>query len=372
MDFMTRIAAADQLTIDIQPERWRLLQMDIETDQERMLVEAAPGRPLRYAAGWGSRRRLPGQALPTENIRQVVLGWSETDQKWHLGLIVTPELAQERGSRWIELVSWVDADQEQYRTTAQQVGQALGDVIDLPFRLIPPKVTPEKAQPVRELPALPLRVGIWTLERDGELLQFTRSGSWVRSRVVRVCWYTLWMLVYVILSVATLTTDLALPNSGMMLPNPTVLPYLGLGAAAVLLALIIGIIYELLARPDRITVDPTTHTIKGMKGDSQRWEYRGSELESVYVSQVVGQRGEKRTLYHGEMNLHLGDKEFFSVLRMEQEEERRVARSDNNERPTESISPLDPSKVDTDLQAAGLYVAQALGDKPCFHDQRTH
>lgn len=390
MTLTTRLSAADNLSIDIQPGRWRLLlaqqdsgegdsSLSFNGTRERVLLDAASGRAIRYTNSFASKRKLPLETLPTEHIRQVVTGWSEGDAKWHLGLMLVNEMATERGSRWVEIASWHDPSQMEYDSDVAQAASALAEVLGVPFRPIPPKVAPEVAAPVKELPALPLKFGIWTLERaplehGGEytgtrdVLRFTRAGSWTRSRLIRMAWYGLWLVVYVVLSVATLTTKLALPNSGMMLPNPQILPFLGLGAAGVLAILIVSIVMDLMTNPSQIVVDPASHSIIGLSGGGERWRYESDDVDSVYASQVVGQRGEKRTLYHGELNLRLNGQRFFSVLRMEQEEERLAERG---ERPIDMVEPLDAGHAETDLQAAALYLADALGRKPCWYDQRT-
>lgn len=398
MTLTTRLSAADNLSIDIQPGRWRLLlaqqdsgegdsSVSLNGARERVLLDAASGRAIRYTNSFASKRKLPLETLPTEHIRQIVTGWSEGDAKWHLGLMLVNEMASERGSRWVELASWHDPSQTAYAADVAQAASALAAVVGVPFRPILPKVAPEAAAPVKELPALPLKFGIWTLERAPlgsgggvtsgspvlsgsarDVLRFTRAGSWTRSRLIRMGWYTLWLVVYLVLSVATLTTKLALPNSGMMLPNPQILPFLGLGAAGVLAILIASIVLDLMTNPSQIVVDPTSHSIIGLSGGGERWRYASDDVDSVYASQVVGQRGEKRTLYHGELNLRLNGQRFFSVLRMEQEEERLAERG---ERPIDMIEPLDAGHAETDLQAAALYLADALGHKPCWYDQRT-
>jgi hypothetical protein len=278
------------------------------------------------------------------------------------------------------MASWPDPTQTTTQAAVQQAGIALGEVLGVPFRLIPPRVAPEIAAPVADLPALPLQLGIWTLERavaedaaastggGGEALRLRRSARWTRGRLLRALWYALWMAIFAALSVATLTTELALPNSGMMLPNPQILPYLGLATAAVLAALIVSILREVLANPDRVLIDPASRSIVGLTGGVERWRHDADDVQAIYASQVVGQRGDKRTLYHGELNLQLDSSRFFSVLTTEQEEEQRGV---NGARPIELVEPLDPRHVETDLQAAALYLADALGGKPCWYDQRT-
>jgi hypothetical protein len=365
---MTRIPAAENLTIDYTPERWRLFLNG--STQERLIVEAAPGRSLRYASGFAERRRLPVGTLPQAQIKQVVLGWSNSDGAWHLGLVLTPEIAQQRGSRWCEIARWDDPNANTYLTVAETAGRGLSTALDRPFRLIPPVTEDEITPEVRELPALPLKCGIWMLERQGERLQFIRSQRWIMSRVLRVLWYSFWVVVYIVLSVATLTTELALPNSGTMLPNPAILPYLGLVTAFVLVLIIIKNLFDILTQPGRIMIDPESRTIAAFRGNTLRWSLNGDDIQSVYVSQVTGKRGKKRSIYHGEINLQVGDEKFRNVIVQDQEEERvEKEKLDKNTPLKEEILALTPYQIDTDLQAAGLHIAASLGDLPCYYDQ---
>ena len=365
LNHMTRISAADNWIIEFETNRWRLLSNSNE--QERLVVEAVNGQTLRYGAFFANKRRLPQQELDPESIQQVTVGWSETDESWHLGFILAPELAATRGSRWCELAYWPDASAQAHAEQAEQAGEALGQATGRPFKVIPPRPRPEEAEKVAELPALPLNCGIWTLQREAKNLVFKRSSAWIRSRLVRMAWYGFWLAIFVVLSVATLTTDLALPNSGLMLPNPELLPYLGLVAGAVLLLLILGIVYQIFTKPNRIIIEPDTRRIEAYRGTNPRWQWQADELSSVYVTQVVAQRGKKRTMQHGELNLYRADNDFAFVLALEQEEERL---ENNRDRPAEYVQPIGPEEVDTDLQAAGLYIAQSLGGLPCIYDQR--
>lgn len=367
-EHMTRIPAAENLTVDYTPDRWRLYLNG--NTQERLIVEAAPGRSLRYASGFAERRRLPTGTLPAAAVKQVVLGWSISDQAWHLGLVLMPELAEKRGSRWCEIARWNDPDGNEFAAQAEVAARGLSNSLQRPFRLIPPTVEREVIAPqVRELPALPLKCGIWKVERNGERLEFVRTQRWMVSRVFRVLWYSFWAVVYIVLSVATLTTELALPNSGTMLPNPEILPLLGLAAAVVLVLIIIKNLFDILTQPGKIVADPVTRTVTALRGSTRRWQVDADDILSIYVTQVAGKRGRKRTVYHGELNLQVGDKKFRNVIVQDQEEER-LEKQEKDERLKEEITILDPNKVDTDLQAAGVYLAKTLGDLPCYYDQR--
>lgn len=367
---MTRIAAADNLTIDYTPERWRL-SLNGEF-QERVVAEAAPGRPLRYIPGFADRRRLPPEALDREQIKQVVLGWSGSDQAWHLGLLLMPDLAEQRGSRWCEIARWQDPAATEYAAAAEHAGRALADALNRTFRLIPPQVQRESAPARLALPALPLKVGIWTLNRegDGETLALTRHSRWLIARLLRIGWYGLWMVVYVVLSVATLTVKLALPNSGTLLPNPAVLPLLGLATGLILFVLILKNLLDILVQPGRIVLDPVNRTIAAYTGSTRRWMFRADQLQAVYVSQVMGKRRNRRVVYHGEINLQLDERQFHPVIVQENEEER-LERSATGEKALhQDVLPLEVAGIDTDMQAAGLHIARALGDLPCWYDQR--
>ena len=355
---MNRISAAGNLTIDVQPNRWRLL-VNGQTE-ETMLVEAIPGQPLRYVPRFGGKRRLPDSGtLPVTYIQRVVLGWSNEDESWHLGLVLEPSLAEARGSRWCEIAHWPDPEINVFSDVATLAGQTLAQAVTRPFSLIPPRTEPA-APPAPAAPALPLQFDIWKLERvDANQIQFARSASWARSRVVRIFWYSLWVAVYILLGVATLTR-------GIALPSPEFLPYLGLLATLILAGMIGHILYQLLTVPNRIVVDAGSGNVMGMKGRRIRWQQNRENIQSVYVTQVIGKKGKQRRVHHGELNLHLRGGEFFHIIEQGQVEK---DCTDNQAAEGDSVTPLTQADVYTDLQAAGLYVAQAL-NVPCLYDRR--
>ena len=391
---MSQISAAENLVIDMEAERWRLLANGgYET---RALMDASPGQPVRYLPGFGSTRRLPSSGqLPLEDVQRVVLGWSNKDEAWHLGLILEPDLAAARGSRWCEIAHWPDPDTNVFLDLASQAGKTLAATIARPFNLIPARVEqPAPPPPPALLPPLPLRMGLWTLDwanngkrkRGSDFIaesetgvtapeqrafQFLRTSSWTISKTLRIGWYSIWVVVYLILSIATLTRKLALPNSGTMLPTPEVLPFLGILSAVVLVGMILYNLYELFYKPDGIVVDPQTRTVTAFRGGSQLWQTFGDAALAVYVTQVVAKKSKKPVVHHGEINLHLGGEDFFQILEQGEGEESSRPWKVHFPLDEELVVPIDGDLVNTDLQAAALYVARALGNLPCRYDQRT-
>jgi hypothetical protein len=411
---MTRVPASDHFLIEMSPNRWRLLLTD--DSREKVLAEAVPGRSLRYVNSFADKRRLPSGTLPSGLIRQVVLGFSDKDGAWHLGLSLSEEMADQRGSRWCELVRWRSGDIQADIAHAQQAAETLAQILEVPFRSIAPQnyavsasaVTPTPgtaryaapasayapavrqpdvaptAPPVpatvtatveeKPLRKLPVKSGLWTLERmENGQLQLVRSGRWAFSKTVRILWYTFWVIVYVLISIATLTSDLALPNSGILLPDPKILPILGLATAAVLFILILKNVYELLTEIGRIVIDTRNHSITALAGTSESWHLEGHEIEAVYVSQVVSQRSGKETLHHGEINLYLSKGTFLPLIIQPDNEEKITiseANAKDKTRPKDALLSLTSAEAESSLQTIALYVALGL-NVPAWYDRRT-
>jgi hypothetical protein len=360
---MDRISAAGNLTIEVKPESWRLIVNG--NSQERVLVEVSPGEPIRYIPTFAAKRRLPDTGkLPIENIQRVVLGWSNEDESWHLGLLLTPELASARGSRWCEIARWPDPDVNVFSDIASQAGRTLARTITRPFNLIEPPVEAERApKPVVMPPlrALPLEFDLWTLDKDRDNLQFSLSPRWNRSRLVRIFWYTLLVIIYIVLSVTTLTGIIALPK-------PEFLPYLGLVTAAFLVGVIIYTLYQLITQPDKIVVDVAHRSIYAQHGSRERWKLDTVAIDSVYVSEIVSHKGKKRVVHHGELNLRLQDGTFFYLFDQPQPIDDLLTPDDSTDE--EAVLGLTPLSAHTDMQMAGLWVAQAL-NVPAWYDRRS-
>lgn len=364
---MTRISAGDNIVIEMASDRWRLL---VNTDfvenvnGSGVLMEAMPDQPLRYTSPFARTRRFPkGGSLSTKYIERVLLGWNEKDEAYHLGLVVGPKLAEARGSRWCELARWPDPEREVFRQEAQQAGQALADVLGCPFRVAPePKRKAPPPEQIVPLPSLPLAMQEWEMSREPNgWLVFVRQGQWARERVRRVAWYGFWTVIYILLALATLRSDIALPR-------PAFLPYLGLATAAMLVVLVAYSVYELRNKARRIVIDPATRqvwgTVKDLNGKPV-WRMGREHVDSVYVSQVVKLATETK-LEHAEINLRLTSGGYRHLIR--QEDEETLSNSPSFESTTD-IFPLDRTAIQTEMQAAGAYIADALG-VPVWYDHR--
>lgn len=360
---MDRISASGNMIIEHSIDLWRLISTS--NGQERNLLEAKTGKPVSYMEIFGSKRRLPkGGKLALDDIQRVVLGWSPEDECWHLGLLVEQELAEQRGTRWCELARWPDPETTVFNETAAEAGQSLARTLQRPFNLIEPdkSAIAGAAQPTSAPPpplrSLPLEFDQWTLTRQSAL-QFVRGSQWARQRVVRLLWYALLVVAYFVLSIVTLMGVIALPK-------PEFLPYLGLVVGVFLVGMMFYTFYELVNRPSRVVIDHSG--VEGQRGGNTAWQVTKDNIDSVYVSEVVKHKTHKRLIYHGEINLHLKDGTFRNILEQPHpvEENQPSASAKSLE---ESVTPLTLYNAQTDLQMAGLHVAQTLGIE-CHYDQR--
>ena len=361
---MSRISAGGNLSIDIQPTSWRLLANGV--DAERALVEAAISEPLRYVPSFGATRRLPDTGvLPTKYVQRVVLGWSTDDESWHLGFLLEPDLAAPRGSRWCEIAYWPDPDGTMFLTAAREAGESLARAMARPFYLVPVQQGARTAAPPpTPMPPLPARLDAWTINRNqtGQI-EITMPPQSSSARVRQGLWYGLLSIVYFVMSGLTLT-------SGIALPRPEFLPYIGLAAAVILL---IAAVRALLSRNkgvDRIVVHPEAKVIRGIRERQDVWRYEADELKAIYITQQVEKprRNGRQSIPYGELNLQLADDSFQHVLQQGAIEIDGPT-VENIEKPADSVNLLNNRDAHTALQALSLNIAQMLG-LPCIYDQR--
>lgn len=371
MSQLSVISADNHLTIELHPDRWRLVHLSGE-NVGRIVFEAVVAQTPVTGSDFASSRRLPADGIPTGAITGVVLGWSPKLGAWQLGLTFTPEFAESRGSRWCELARWNDPDASVHGMAANRAAQALARVMKLPLKVIPPKI--EQADeftpfiPPKPLPPLPLDFGVWSLHREGPGLVFKLADSWTRSRVMRILWYTLWLVVFVVLSGLSLTVKLALPNAGTLLPIPQALPYLGLAVAAVLAVLVGKNLYEVIMQPNRVFINSNARAVIAARGAQTKWTMTANHLDGIYASEILSTRGKHLVSQYGELNLRLDQRRFRHVLTIEDE---RDLGNLNGAKVGSMVEPITQNDVKSPLSAAAIYVAQALGDVPVWYDRRT-
>lgn len=363
---MERISAAENITIELSEARWRMIANG--SAEAQVLLEAEAGQPVSYVTDFAATRRMPRSGLlETDQIQRVVLGWSPGDESWHLGLLLDMELAQARGSRWCEIAHWPDPSSTVFVDLAARAGESLAQVTTRPFHLVEPKPEAAKVQaPPRPLPTLPLEVSdAWTLEpAEANDLQLVRAPRVARAMLRRAIWYGLWSIVYFALVYLTLT-------SGIAPSNPAFLPYLGLFSGGVLVLLMFKNAYQFLNSMDRIVFDAEARQVRGQRGSKVRWMQRGSHMQGIYVSQVIGRRrGKKPAPQYGELNLYLADGKFFHLMNADHIEEYEQDPAAGEELPPDSVSELTANHATTNLQAAALHIGRAL-NLPVWYDQRS-
>ena len=374
---MTRIAVSENALVDYGENRWRLIQLD-EDATPTLLVEVRAGKNFRYDEYFATTRALPPLGeVAAHDIGQVVLGWSDEEAAWQLGMTLSPDLSFTRSSRWFEVLRFANLDAEQ---AARQVGQALADMLGRPFVASSPEMADEPES--MSLVDLPLDLGTWQVhgqrqsdeaKTKGRALRLIRTPSWLNAKVRGIAWYGVLAAVYAWVSLSTLGSDLALPNAGTLIPDPSLLPYLGLVVFILLLLQIIRQLWHIQHEPDTLLIDAADQSISALRGDHTLWQVGADRVQSVYASELVKKRGKRSIIFHGEINLHLVDGKFRRVL-MEIDK-----RSDSllpgidvqkdKQRPA-GVSILPADSVATALQAAALHIAIALGDLPVWYDRR--
>ena len=409
---MTRILVSDDSLVDFSDDRWRLVRFDADA-RPSLLVEVRSGQNFRYDDYFGASRALPPLGeVAAGDIGEVVLGWSDEEAAWQLGMTLSQDLSFSRSSRWFEVLRFSQAAEED----AKLVGRALADVMAKPFVASSSPLD----EPPSMLAELPLDLGAWQLNGEGGgdknagagTLRFTRNSSWIKGRVRLVAWYGVLAGLYAWVSLASLTSDLGLPIAGTLIntvlgavvpvldslanltaelglpasvgqfitglgaaiTDPRLLAYLGLGVFVLLLLLIMRQLRLIQREADTLLIESDEPGISAWRGDDLRWRMAADEVQSVYVSELVKRRGKGMTVFHGEINLQLRDGRFRAVV---VEDDKRndallagVDGAAENGR-SAGVYPLPAAEAATALQAAAAHVGAALGDLPVLYDRRT-
>lgn len=374
---MTRIAVSANSLVDYSPDRWRLIKVEAPK-APKLVLEAKRGAPLRFDAYFAASRDLPesGEILQAD-LGQVILGWSKESGSWQLGLTLSPEISLARSSRWFEILRFAHPDPAVHEEDATRLGQALAQALGIPFASTDAGIAAEPEPEPIPLVDLPLHLGMWRLQPadengEGEL-RLLREKRWLQSRLRQIAWYGLWILIYLGVSIASLTSELGLPIAGTLIPDPSWLPYLGLVVAGLLALAIARQVMIILREPDALRINAFERTMSAWRGDKQLWKINAGRVQSVYASEVVKKRSRRPTILHGEINLHLLDGSFLSLM-IDREKivDALLPGSDSaaeKKRP-EGVLALEPAEVTTALQAAAVHIALGLGELPVWYDRR--
>lgn len=376
---MTRIAVSSNSLVDYSRDRWRLIQVE-DPAEPKLVLEAKAGAPLRFNGYFAVSRDLPeaGEILKAD-LGQVVLGWSNESESWQLGMTLSPEISLARSSRWFEVLRFTDPDPAVYENEATQLGKALARALDIPFVSSEQSIEAEPEPEPIPLVDLPLTVGMWRLQPastkgGGESeLELTRDKRWLRGRLRQIAWYSLWTIIYLWLSIATLTSELGLPIAGTVIPNPAWLPYLGIAVAVLLALMILRQIWIILREPESMIINPWEKTISAWRGGQQLWRVNAGGVQSVYASEIIKKRGRRHTVFHGEINLHLLDGSFMPVLIDSEKITDGLLPGINpldQKKRADGVNALEPAEVATALQAAAVHIALSLGELPVWYDRR--
>ena len=378
---MTEITVSDNFAVEYSSLQWRLTRRSDRDEQDaRVMVEAGGG--FRYNSSFANMRDLPEEGeIAADDIVAVTLGWSYKTDAWQLSVLLSPDVAAARSSRGCEALRFWDPDRTAYVQDAKNVGLALARILgNKPFVMKPP----EEAPPPEPIPLadLPLDIGIWRLQADAAAadpdapppeMRFVRSKSWTRAKMRQIAWYGLLAALYVWVAVASISHELALPNAGTLIPDPQILPYLGMGVAVLLILLIAQRVWQFLREPDAILISSYEGSVIAFRGRQARWKVNAKNVQSVYVSELVKKRSRRPTVYHSEINLHLVKGGFRRVMAEDRKLANPLLRGVDplsEQSRAVGVAALDPKQASTALQAAAVHIAVCLDEKTVWHDRR--
>lgn len=365
---MPTVTAADDLSIQYDSARWYLYNG--RGAAELPVVSAAPGG-MAYTPEFATARRLPASGfLPADQIMLVALGYAAEDSAWHLGVMLTPEAALGRGSRWCGLARW----HPEAAAAAEPTARALAALWDKPFKLIPPSAPsapalpsaePEPSAPELPLMPLPILADEWTFAESEGAYTLRRSKEWRRGLLVRMFFFSLLSPLFAVLSIGALSTPFA-PVS------PEWLPYVGLGIAALLAGLVFWQ-WRALRQETCVVIDLRNQLVRltNRNGSRVRLQFPYESAEYVLISHVVNRRKPLDQTAHVqkvglEVWLHIyAGRRGFVLLAHLGEVEGRVA---------EGISfhqkrPLHFGELDSPAHHIGGWIAREL-DVPAYVEER--
>jgi hypothetical protein len=331
---MTTFYVADGLVVFAEKDEWRLAVE--RSDSPTLFLAQRPAEVVRYHPEFGRARRLGSSdgELPVTDIAEVVVGWSQADAAWHLGLLLSGPMATRRGGRWCALARWAGGFAEGMQ--ARESGQHLAGLLGKRFRFVDAPETPipvggaepsdvsqeADTEPVQEIwtqpgtlsepaervpappPDLPLRMGNWRLRAIDIGYQWEHTGVWSLGVLWSVFGRIALGIAFVVVSVLTLQSPYAAVQ-------PTLLPYAGVAIGAGLIVAALAYTMRLL-RVEAVVVDTEERQVRrhlDLTSDVISC-YEFDEIRAVVVTQIAqggkqrGRNGQPDRMAH-EAWLHL-------------------------------------------------------------------
>lgn len=364
---MPTLTAADDLTIRYDSARWYLYNGRGES--ELPAVSAAPGG-MAYTPAFAVSRRLPESGfLSTDQIMLVALGYAAEDSAWHLGVMLTPEAALGRGSRWCGLARW----QTDTPTDAEAAARSLAALWDKPFKLIPPASAPAPA-PAREptpsapdlpLAPLPILAADWEFRATENAYLLQRKPEWRRGLLMRIAFFSLLAPLFAVLSLGALNTPFA-PVS------PEWLPFVGLGIAVLLVGLAVQQ-FAALRGEVRLVIDRRDQLVRltNLRGTYTRLQFPYESAEYVLISHVVNRRKPAQESPHLErlwlevwLHIYAGRRGFILLAHLHEVEGRAAQGVSFAQK-----RPLHFSELDSPAHHIGGWIGREL-DVPVYVEER--
>lgn len=127
------IIPAQDTDVAIEEGRWRIY---VKTDKLKapLLFEILKSSGvITYLPEFAKSVGLPGDRLSTRYVQSVVVGYDPKNLQWQLGLHIADEPTEK--PRWIPLVKWEKAPNQQFADDAQHSGRVLAEYVGCPLKI---------------------------------------------------------------------------------------------------------------------------------------------------------------------------------------------------------------------------------------------
>lgn len=373
---MQIIPVMPDLSIELEHDKWRLVQDQDNGKTLQTLVEASP-QVLRFHSTFVERHHLPAGELAASQVEKVVLGWTPESQNWQLGLFLKHSFANGSDVRWCELASFPSGAAHQYESAARSVGEALSRILNSPFQVVDgggleAPETDMATQPshqtiplaVRPVPLqdLPIELGDWIVRYAPAGMIWQLTSRWQSRHIMRVVFFVVVSVLFVLLGVGSL-------RSGLAPVNPDWLPYVSFGIALVVAYSALENLWKLLMRR-QVVVDDLAREVRCEVAATGivDWRVPYDRVSFLLVSQEparpLGRRSRSDPMHitqNAWLHLYAGDR-FYLVSEVENAQGKSWQWEKVRRRvPSEERLPLELTEYDTPLHHAALQMAKKLG-----------